>query len=79
MRNGTCPKCGNVTVFTRPDGLKYAIQQGTVFVHTGFMTAASPAVSYICTTCGYFENYIADQSKLYEVSTTWQPVPAQAQ
>jgi len=77
MRDGTCPKCGNGTVFSKPEGLKYAIAQGVVFIHTGFMTVPSPAVAYICTTCGYFENYIADQGKLYEVSTTWQQVPPQ--
>ena len=79
MRNGTCPKCDSGTVYAKPDGLKYAIQQGTLFIHTGFMTAPSPAASYICITCGYFENYIADQNKLYEVSTTWQQVPPQTQ
>ncbi len=30
-----------------------------MFVHTGMMTMASPAVSYVCVTCGFFEDYIA--------------------
>ena len=74
MKNGICPKCGSETVHSKPDGLKYAAAKGVVFVHTGMMTMASPAVSYICVTCGYFENYIADPGKLSEVAQSWQKV-----
>ena len=74
MKNGTCPKCGSATVYSKTEGLKYAVAKGVVFVHTSFMTMPSSAVSYICTTCGYFENYIADKNKLAEVAENWQKV-----
>ena len=46
-------------MFSKPEGLKYAIAQGVVFIHTSFMTPPSPAVAYVH---GYFENYIAATS-----------------
>ena len=79
MRNGICPKCGSATVNSKTEGLKYAVAKGVVFVHTGGMTMASPATAYICTTCGYFENYIADQNKLSEVARNWQKVSPREQ
>ncbi|MBC8489508.1 MAG: hypothetical protein H8D45_26115 [Bacteroidetes bacterium] len=74
MRNGKCPKCGSATVYSKTEGLKYAVARGVVFVHTGIMTIPSPAIAYICTSCGYFENYIADKNKLSEVAAKWQKV-----
>ena len=58
-RDVTCPSCGSSSVFSKPEGLKYAIAQGVVFIHTSFMTPPSPAVAYVH---GYFENYIAATS-----------------
>ena len=44
-------------------------------VYTGRISRAVPYVSFVCTTCGNFENYIADQPKLMDVAKTWQKVP----
>ena len=37
--------------------------------------------SYVCTECGYFENYITDKAKLQEVQQKWakvaKPIPFQ--
>jgi ribosomal protein S27AE len=74
MRNGICPKCGSSTVYAKFEGLKYYVNTGVVFVYTGRMTMASPAMAYVCSTCGYFENYITDQKKLAEVAEKWQKV-----
>ena len=74
MRNGKCPKCGSDTVYSKTDGLKYAVAKGVVFVHTSLMTIPSSAISYICTTCGYFENYITDKNKLAQVAENWKKV-----
>ena len=75
MKNGTCPKCGLATIYSKTEGLKYSAMRGVVFVETGRMVMASPATAYVCTTCGYFENYITDQNKLSEVLKHWQKVP----
>ena len=75
MKNGICPKCGSATIYSKADGLKYSAMRGVVFVETGGITMASSAIAYVCTTCGYFENYITDQSKLSGVLKNWQKVP----
>jgi predicted nucleic-acid-binding Zn-ribbon protein len=31
-------------------------------------------MSYVCANCGYFENYIADQSKLADIASKWERV-----
>lgn len=79
MRNGICPKCGSATVHSKTEGLKYAVAKGVVFVYTSRLTMPSPAIAYVCTTCGYFENYIADQNKLSEVAKNWPQVPPHEQ
>jgi hypothetical protein len=75
MKNGLCPKCGTASVFSKPDGVKFSAMQGVAFVHTGGSTRATPAMSYVCTNCGYFENYLLDPAKLAQVAQTWEPVP----
>jgi len=83
MRNGICPKCGAATVHSKADGLHYGFGKGRgssmLFIRASFMTMASPAIVYICTTCGYFENYIADPGKLAKVAKNWQKVSPREQ
>jgi hypothetical protein len=31
--------------------------------------------SYLCTTCGYFENYVTDAKRLAEAAQQWPKVP----
>ncbi len=73
MRNGKCPKCGSATVYAKTNGLGFGDSDG-VLVYVGLLTRQSPAVAFVCITCGYFENYIADPGKLAEVAKTWQKV-----
>ena len=77
MKKGICPKCGSATIFAKADGLKFSAMKGLVFVETGGATMASAAVAYVCTTCGYFENYINDPNKLAVVEKNWQKVTPQ--
>ena len=71
MNSGTCPRCQSSNVFKKRKGVNY--DRG-VYVYTGIMTSASPFVSYVCTGCGYFENYITDRDKLADVAAQWQRV-----
>jgi hypothetical protein len=50
---------------------------GAVRVETGGVTGMSTIDTYICTTCGYFENYLADPGKLAEVTQAWGKVEPQ--
>jgi predicted nucleic-acid-binding Zn-ribbon protein len=70
LRTGVCPKCRATTVYKKAEGVGFAER---VVVRTGWLNAPSRYDSYICTTCGYFENYIADRGKLEEVARRWDP------
>jgi hypothetical protein len=61
------------TISSEYAGVNYA--KG-VYVYTGVMTSVSPYVSYVCTDCGYFENYIDDRAKLADVASKWERVGA---
>lgn len=74
MKSGTCPKCQSSNVFKKKKGANYS--KG-VYVYTGIVTSVSSYVSYICTDCGYFENYIDDnRAKLADVAGKWERVDA---
>lgn len=73
MRNGICPKCGTASVFIKKRGTGFG---AGVHVDTGgMMKVTSEFTSYVCTTCGYFENYITDEGKLRQVMEKWDQVP----
>lgn len=73
MRNGVCRACGSQTVYSKTYGVKIGEVQG-VYVQTSMMTMAVPYVSFVCSSCGYFENYIAEPKKLAEVAAKWTKV-----
>jgi predicted nucleic-acid-binding Zn-ribbon protein len=67
MRDGICPKCGNATIFCKERGMgfDYAIKIDRLF-------PTSPKLfTFICTTCGYFENYIAAPKVLEQIAKQW--------
>ena len=69
MRNGECPKCGShdihVSTVTLPvKGLnsvpiKYSMLWGA---------SMAPINYYVCTHCGYVEQYITNTAKLREIA-----------
>jgi hypothetical protein len=77
MKNGQCPKCNSETVYSQAGGIFF--YNIDLHVRTGSLDRAVPFVSYICTTCGYFENFGTNQGKLAVVARTWQKVPANPQ
>ena len=75
MRRGLCPKCQTPTVYRKLVLIGYGgSASGAVFVYTSWITSASPVESLICTSCGYFENYIVDDKKMAEIANTWEKV-----
>jgi len=61
MKNGKCPKCNSTNVFKNQRGLDWG---KSAWVEIWFgnpedrTNAYSDYDSYICTDCGYFENYV---------------------
>jgi hypothetical protein len=75
MKNGQCPKCNSTTIHSQPQGIYYYQITALHLGNTGsMMIPNATVVSYLCTTCGYFENYIADQKILAQVAAKWQKV-----
>ena len=72
MKNGVCPKCNSKTIYSQPQAVYF--YQGHLHVSTGSQSSGVQFTSYVCTACGYFENYITDQSKLAEVASKWKKV-----
>ena len=71
MRDGQCPKCNSKTVYSKQGG----VGSTHIHVYTGILSVPVEILSFVCTTCGYFENYIADENKLADVAQKWDKVP----
>ena len=74
LRSGYCPKCKTPTVYRKWDGIYQGTQR--VYVTTGnWIVVPSPVDCYICTRCGYFEQYVAaDAQKMSEITNSWEKV-----
>jgi predicted nucleic-acid-binding Zn-ribbon protein len=72
MKRGTCPKCNSKAVYTKRKGI--SMGDGGFHVFTGGISQAAPLDTFVCTSCGYFESYIAEPAKLEAVAKTWQKV-----
>jgi predicted nucleic-acid-binding Zn-ribbon protein len=76
MKNGTCPKCSQNTVYSSKKGITFA-SAGAMYIQNlkGFMIMPLKEYSdYVCTSCGYFETYIDDEDKLGEIANQWSKV-----
>ena len=73
MRNGKCPKCGAATVHSLTNGISPGGRRE--YILFGGANYGIDIQSYVCVTCGYYENYLADPKRLAEVAQKWPPVP----
>ncbi len=76
MRNGKCPKCGSTTIHSQANGLLFAGRNE--YIHLGMAHYPTDIVSFLCVSCGYFENYLSDPKKLAEAAQQWPKVPVTA-
>jgi len=76
MKNGTCPKCSQNTVYMSKMGITFA-SAGSMYIRNlkGFMVMPlTEYTDYVCTSCGYFETYIDNEKKLSEIANQWSKV-----
>jgi hypothetical protein len=73
MRNGKCSKCGSATVVSLANGVVAGGRK--MYMLTGGYNVPVEVVTFLCTTCGYHENYISDAKKLSEAAQKWPKVP----
>ena len=63
MKSGTCPKCGSDSIFCRGQG----IGGKNIPVKSGRAYWPTDQNSYVCTACGYFEQYLDDEGTLGKI------------
>jgi hypothetical protein len=69
MRDGTCTKCGYRTVRQLTAGIYQASAANGVMVNDGSMIrSASSYETFLCTACGYWENYLTDTALLQRIA-----------
>jgi predicted RNA-binding Zn-ribbon protein involved in translation (DUF1610 family) len=74
MRSGYCPKCHSTTIYRKEAGIIFS-NNPAFTVRVRWTDLFTRYFSYVCSSCGYFENYIADPEKLKKVAQKWQKVP----
>ncbi len=57
MRTGTCPSCGQASVYAKPYAIDGALLDGKKVPHT----------DYVCVNCGAFEQYFTDRDALDQI------------
>lgn len=71
MRDGRCIRCGSDTVHMQENGIG-GLYGADVF--DGRSSEKGKVVSYACTSCGFFENYLIDPAKLELIAQRWTKV-----
>jgi predicted nucleic-acid-binding Zn-ribbon protein len=75
MKNGKCPRCGSSNIHMRRQGIEYNREMTLgIAIRTNEGGGPIPLDNYVCTDCGYFENYIADPGKLKQIAQQWDQV-----
>jgi predicted nucleic-acid-binding Zn-ribbon protein len=60
-----CPKCMSADVFLKQRGVGWG--KGLAVGSGSSMIGPVEWVTYLCTSCGYFKNYLTDQSWLTKI------------
>jgi predicted nucleic-acid-binding Zn-ribbon protein len=76
MKNGKCPKCGSIEIFTAKSLPLKSGPFGSNAIPVS-LTSLAALDNYVCTHCGLVERYIADEEKLKEIAGKWQQVKAE--
>jgi hypothetical protein len=69
MQSGKCDKCGASTVHTLANGIAPGGRRE--YIGFGGAYTAVDVQTYLCTNCGYYENYVTDTRRLAEVAQRW--------
>ena len=71
MKSGTCPKCSSTEIYTKRNGI-----QSDIAFRFAYLALRAPYLdAYICMSCGYFEQYIADVAELHDdIKQDWKKV-----
>ena len=73
MKDGKCPKCGSMEVYSSIDLMLKGGPFGSNSIPVS-LTSMAALDNYVCTDCGKVESYVADDDKLNEIASKWKPV-----
>jgi hypothetical protein len=67
MQNGTCSHCGAETVYMKKNGMQIGESNG-IYIYASAAAYMCNIHSYVCTSCGYFENFLAEPEFLQKIA-----------
>ena len=75
ITDGECPRCSSREIYLTENGIGGA--EFTFVRRISLGSKSTTMETYLCTRCGYFENYIANQKHLDQISklALWVKVP----
>ena len=70
MKQGKCPKCGSVNIYSAEDLPLKSGPFGSNSIPIS-LTAMAALDNYVCVDCGLVESYVADDYMLKKISQKW--------
>lgn len=65
-----CPKCGSHEIVRIPDNGRYS-SSNNIYTSTVTLFGKIPVIRYVCTSCGYVENWVENRQELDEIKKTF--------
>ncbi len=75
MKQGTCPKCGSVNIFSAVDLPLKSGPFGSNSIPVS-LTSMAALDNYVCVDCGLVESYVAEAYMLKKIAKQWKAVNA---
>jgi predicted nucleic-acid-binding Zn-ribbon protein len=77
MKQGKCPKCGSVNIYSAED---LPLKSGPFGSNSIPVSLAAMAAldNYVCVDCGLVESYVADAYMLKKIAKKWKAVNKKA-
>lgn len=72
MKDGKCPRCYSTDVYHKINGIISGDKK--VYVRVSILSPATDKITYVCSSCGYYENYILDKGILNKIKEKWNKV-----
>lgn len=72
MKKGKCIKCSSSNVYRADRGI--GGNDCILLKSLSWSSVTSSYMTYICTDCGYYENYISNKGDLEKVKGIWEKV-----
>lgn len=62
-----CPKCHSIDVVRVPDDKRRYSSGNNIYTSTFTLIRKIPVIRYVCTSCGYTENWVESANELREI------------